>query len=358
MFIDVSRLSYFEKVVDPIFQALDVSRNPIQSNETGWVNEVWNSVRHWRDIAPRVLACVDGFNIRNRRESERWSNSVDPPERDGATNEEEWRLLHSVLEKSTVHEVTSMRSGDALRANSAVFQGTLGGMGSLGLPHDQWKIEARGWFEASLANIQFQVRRIGLGLDASDPMYIKRNGSESICSRMFLVKAAGYTNVLLAPWLTIWIWSLFVILATFPWGPREHRKLAFEFIPEPVLRPLTNCCVAVVSFVDAAVHWTSKILGSLAGICWSAAKAFCTFAGASVDRLWRTSVHWVQNAYKNVTPFVANLWKFTGSSISKLWNVSTHSMQRVWIVIPLAINSIYKSAANTITTLWKRQPQA
>lgn len=340
VFIDVSRIAYHGEVLDPVFYARDSRHAETPDGRLG--DETWSSLTYWRDIAPRILACVDGFNMRNRHISDQWLNSQSNPDLKTAGQEDEWKLLYRVLSSSTVSDVTWLRSGNALNASSRV----LGAFsGSLPLPEDHWKLEARQWFEASLANAQFEARRVGLGLDAADPWYERIGDGGSMCDHLFLVNAAGYTNVYLAPWLTIFLISFFIIVVTFPVGPREHRKLLFEFLPDSALDFLASWCVALVHSTATAVDWISRSLTSLVRICWAKFNAFWRVISAGSIKLWKiTSAGCVKS------------WTIVSSGSVKLWKDMSQSMQRAWTLMCREIAGIYGKVISFVASIRGSQP--
>lgn len=335
VFVDVSRIAYHGEVRDPVFYARDSRRAETPDGRPG--DETWSSLTYWRDIAPRILACVDGFNMRNRHISDRWLNLPSNTDLKTTSQEDEWKLLYRVLSSSTVSDVTWLRSGNALNASSRV----LGAFsGSLPLPEDHWKLEARQWFETSLANAQFEARRVGLGLDAADPWYERVGDGGSMCDYLFLVNAAGYMNVYLAPWLTIFIISLFIIVITFPVGPREHRKLLFEFLPDAALAFLARWCVALVHNTAAAVDWILRTLTSFMSICWAKLNAIWRVTSAGSIKLWKaTSVGCVKS------------WTLVSTGSTKLWKDVSQSIQQAWTLTRRTMADIYGKANSFVASL-------
>ncbi|KAK6428111.1 hypothetical protein LTR95_015747 [Oleoguttula sp. CCFEE 5521] len=279
VFIDNSRTGYLDEGFDPVFYAHDQIQTPDPANkETYWLSYV-----HWVDLAPRVLACAEAFNMRSQHGAKEWSNSEAPPEQSTSSERDEWTLVHSVLLKSTIYESSWMRSGTALNASSQLMLDF--GRLSLSLPEDQWKAEARQMFEASLANAQFEARRIGLGTDATDPAFGKMNEHDSICDYLFMINAPGYTNVYLAPWLAIFLLSTVIIIVTFPVGSRDHRKLVFEFLPESLLKILRQCAVVSVDSAASCLRWISRSTVALGTMCWKTVLAVWDWIGKSITKL-------------------------------------------------------------------------
>jgi hypothetical protein len=270
-------------VDDPIFEARFKAEAIVpdpQADQVWWIAGPTND-------SPRVLACVDEFKWRDRRLSEDWIDLSSPATRIRNAQSDRWRLLPLSLDVSTIWDVVSFRLAAALNASSLTPPNGFFGL----IAEDQWKIEARQLFEASLARAQFETRNMALGLYAGFPNYVKSNMSEEICRETYLVDAPGYTNVYAAPWLAIFVISLIIIVATFPTGTREDEKLLFERLPDAIVLRLADFCAVVVHATTKILDYILKSTVSVIIICWKFMKTHTLALWAKVYA--RAKVVWL-----------------------------------------------------------------
>lgn len=287
LFVSNKRVRYAAEVNDPLFAAHFEAEGglPYPTFSGSW----WLAGPY--DDSPRVLACVDEFKWRDRRLGEDWKDSPWPAERVSGNHYDRWQLLPLALDVSTVWDVMSYRRASALNASSQTTPNSFFGV----LAPDQWKIEARQLFEASLARAQFETRNMALGLYAGLPNYVKSNMSSEICREAYLVDAPGYTNIHATPFLTIFVISTLIIVVTFQTGTRENEKLLFErLLPDSIVRRLANFCVVAI---HATTHVLDRILQSaisVSTICWRFVKASTVSLAAKIRikarTLWSSAV--------------------------------------------------------------------
>ncbi|RDW56464.1 hypothetical protein BP6252_14147 [Coleophoma cylindrospora] len=285
LFVSNKRFRYAKKVDDPLFEARFETEAPVPNPQD---DQVWWTAGP-ADDSPRVLACVDEFKWRDRRSSENWTDASSPAERFPSVQSDRWRLLPLSLDVSTIWDVVSFRLAAALNASSQTPPNSFFGV----MTPDQWKIEARQLFEASLARAQFETRNMALGLYAGLPNYVKSNMSPEICREAYLVNAPGYTNIFAAPWVAIFVICSLIVVATFPTGTREDEKLLFERLPDSMVQPLANLCVVIVHATTNALDWILRSTVSCSIVCWkfmtASTLAFLAKINVTARMIWSSA---------------------------------------------------------------------
>lgn len=306
LFVNNRNVRYAHRVDDPLFLAQHRLEAPVSdpgAEQVWWMADPWVG-------SPRVLACVDEFKWRDRRFSEDWTDASSTANISPSIEADRWQLLPLSLAVSTIWDVVGFRLANALNASSQTPPNSFFGV----LEPDQWKIEARQLFEASLARAQFETRNMALGLYAGLPNYIRSNMSREICRETYLVDAPGYTNVFAAPWLMVFLSSLLITVASFPTGTRENEKLMFERLPDPVLRHLAECCVVVVHATTKLLDWLTRSTVSCSVFCWKVMTANSIAFSAKLYVTMRTfwsatmkALHWIA---RNIESCSIICWKF------------------------------------------------
>ncbi|MCJ1389103.1 hypothetical protein MMC18_001957, partial [Xylographa bjoerkii] len=198
IFIASNHIYHEKPSFDPIFPATE-PRYFSKEREPYYYNS---------DPRARVLACADATELCSPDGQTCWSMTMPLPP--SVPNIPSYWFMKWSLENSNTYESIKWRLGSALLAQESISQSV-----SKPLPNNQWELEARQFFAASLARIQYDAWGIARGEDHDRPGYVEVTPAEAqgqLC-RLYKFNSIGYTNVNLLgfiglPLAAIVVWIL------------------------------------------------------------------------------------------------------------------------------------------------------
>jgi hypothetical protein len=201
IYIQPGRIFYIAPSNDPIF--------PTTHRTSVAGMDVWT----YTSGHARVLACVDRARWRDLDEGQEWHERnelpTEPPER---VNGNKW-LLYLTLRPSNIYQTTSQ--AEALNASSLLYTYT-----SSPLYPKQWEVEARQFFETSLARAQFTASYVAQGTYSTFPGWVKTLPniiSPKICHHNYLSNDPNFANINGIIYLMVLVPCLFIIVLSCPW---------------------------------------------------------------------------------------------------------------------------------------------
>ena len=232
MFLATNRVLSQDPVLDPWFRAT----LPVDFQDPYGINVTQYSADYWVS----VLGCADQFQFRNPatgRETPLTSYSVvSNSVSQLALTELQQAMVTSLVYSAGFqgsYEVMRNRGASALRASDTLDLST---STQIGLPEDQWIIEATHMFSISMAKLQQQAIHYATGPSSfPDHMEFSR-GDPNLCNRQKICGVAGYTSfsllgiaIILIIGGTLFITGLFIdtfvgfIRQKLGW--RDHKRL-------------------------------------------------------------------------------------------------------------------------------------
>lgn len=168
-----------------------------------------------------VLACVDRASICDESGNHCWNAEDSPPGEFGLTSQIEqdgYYMLQIALSRSTIYDSIAYQGGDALDVKTK-----LNGFFSLPLAIEQWKVEARNLFAASLARIQIDLRDHIRGNAAGQPGFGNYTdpAHRGMC-KMYRFHGTGYTNFMVWPSVSLLLGSFLIFVLSFKKDMREE----------------------------------------------------------------------------------------------------------------------------------------
>jgi hypothetical protein len=184
------------------------------------------------DPIATALACVDTVSVCHDNERLCWNNINNPiNELPLHIEKTGYYMLNIALIRSNICNSIILRGGSALDAQSKL-QANLSVPLSLPLAPEQWKVEVRAFFKASLARIQIDLRDYMRGAAANEAGFENHtdSGYTDMCDA-YKFRTVGWTNInAWALWLLI---ILVVIVYSLSWElgeSSEERKTVMEWI--------------------------------------------------------------------------------------------------------------------------------
>ena len=213
IYIQPGRIYYMAPSHDPIFPA------PHRSSVAGI--EAWV----YTDGHARVLACVDRARWRDLDEGQEWHERkeipTEPPDR---VKGDKW-LLFLALQPSNIYQTIS--HAEALNTSSLLYTYT-----SSPLYPKQWEVEARQFFETSLARAQFETSYMAQGTYAAFPGWVMTSPniiSPKICHHIYLSNDPNFSNINGVIYLMVLVPCILVIVLSCP----LDEKLLWEWLLGP-----------------------------------------------------------------------------------------------------------------------------
>jgi hypothetical protein len=280
-------LLYAEQSDDPIFPALDLAGN----------NESYqNSLLH-----ATALGCVDTAEIRDPDTSQTWIPrnltwwQKPSPEWRAVEMRNVFYLTAAALDHSNTWSAIKY-SSILLEAERkiATTSGT-----SLPLAREQWKVEARRFFDTSLALMQGRVYDIARGTEANEPGVINALEEDHlpICE-MIKIPTNGWTNISL-----LWLVGL-PTLAFLTWftSIEVKKEVILVLFYRHVVKP-------------GAALLNEQVLLPLLNLFWSVVNGFVN--------IWKDPVGWWSS-----TIYPGGLFRFIRPTAASSIAISTHSRYR------------------------------
>ncbi|KAG7006622.1 hypothetical protein G7Y79_00013g033940 [Physcia stellaris] len=195
LFVASMHIYHVMQSFDPIFPAKQPryfpgQRNPLYYNE---------------DSRATVLSCVDETELCSPDGKTCWNMASPVP--DGVPSSPAYWLMKWSLENSDTYNSIKWRLGSALLAQEKISQSR-----SRPLDAHQWEVEARQLFATSLARIQYDVRKISLGLDSDLPEYAEVTPDEArgkLCG-LYIYKTPEYSNINLLAFIGLIVLAIIV----------------------------------------------------------------------------------------------------------------------------------------------------
>jgi hypothetical protein len=213
-------------ISDPVFPADQLVDPPLLPNVTLFYNS---------DRRATGLACVDQVSFCAADGSTCWSDYNNPTKELKAHNEQTgYYMLGLALLRSNICNSILLRGDSALNAQSKI-QANISLPLSLpgSLSNEQWKIEARKLFEASLARIQIDLRDYIRGAAANEIGFSTRTwnaGFKDMCGA-YKFQTVGWKNVSVGGfWLCAALVTVVYALSIEVKQPDDSTKLFAEVI--------------------------------------------------------------------------------------------------------------------------------
>jgi hypothetical protein len=184
------------------------------------------------DPVATALACVDSISVCHANEELCWNNINNPiNELPSHIEKTGYYMLDMALTRSNICNSILLLGGSALDAQSKM-QANLSVPLSLPLAPEQWKVEVRSLFKASLARIQIDLRDYMRGAAANEVGFENHtdSGYTEMCGA-YKFRTVGWRNInAWAFWLLI---ILIVIVYFLSWElgeSSEEQKTVAEWI--------------------------------------------------------------------------------------------------------------------------------
>lgn len=223
-----------ERRDDPIFPA----RRPLLiGGDITYVND---------DPISTVLACTDKTTMCDASGSTCWDPVYDPPPEHtlpGRLEKDGYFMMQVALLRSRLCHSIKFRGGNALDAQTKINVYT-----SLPLATEQWKVEARNLFAASLARVQIDLRDYARGNAAKEPGFTDYMDPEfkGMC-KMYKFRGLGYTNLSVWPFTSLLLGSILIFLMSFKGNVTKEingeNVVKRKFVVEILLLQVCRCCV-------------------------------------------------------------------------------------------------------------------
>ncbi|KAL8705019.1 MAG: hypothetical protein Q9201_001864 [Fulgogasparrea decipioides] len=232
MFLAPNTVTYVSPVFDPLFKAT----LPYNTTDFDGKNATLYTPDHWVG----VLACADQFQFRNPA-----SGKSTPLTSNSFISEELEKLEYNKLQQATALSVYytvltgfTYYSVHRQGANSLRASDTLGGSDffQIGLPDNQWMIEAAGMFSLSMAKLQQQIVAYATG-----PTYLHEGltfvkGDKDLCRRQKIRGVSGFLSFSVVGVSIILVLGGFLICAASildtlvgfirrKWDWKDHKRL-------------------------------------------------------------------------------------------------------------------------------------
>lgn len=204
---------HVQESTDPIFPARESRNIPGQQDPL-----FYNA-----DRKATVLACADTTELCSPDGKACWNMNGVVPE--GVSSPPSYWLMKWSLENSDTYNSVQWRLGNALLAQEMISQST-----SRPLARNQWQLEAKQMFATSLARIQYDTRKIALGVDSDHPQYVEETPDEArdrLCG-IYKFKTPKYNNINLKAFIGLILLSFAIFVLSLPasifgYGGTSHR---------------------------------------------------------------------------------------------------------------------------------------
>jgi len=214
MFINPGKIYYLNPSDDPIFPTCPTPEPIPGANGLFYM---------YKEGYARVLAAVDTISWRDLDAGPQWHAwTEDPTQTTDSDIPGALQLFYLSIRSSSTYQIISQRLGSGLNASSRIS-----GFTSLPLAREQWKVEARRMFAASLARAQFQARDIARGVYAEYPGYQKMDTDPAMCQRTYIFRAEGWSNVMAVWYLSLLIPSVIILVGALPavWNDEKEMQI-------------------------------------------------------------------------------------------------------------------------------------